>query len=93
MKEFVIIHDYIVSEAVVGDWDGQEELVAEQLNEIYHMLYHLAEEDIEVEVLSQLLEQVWETWIGQDCLPDLETDDIYSWCRQVLDNREQYLQN
>lgn len=93
MKEFVVIHDYLVSEQVVGDFDGQEELVAERMNEIYHTLYDLAEEDISSEVLTQLLEQVWETWIGQECLPDLETDDIYGWCRQVLDNRDQYLQD
>ena len=94
MKEFVVIHDFLVSEAVVGDWDGQEEEVAERINEIYHTLYQLAEEDIAVDVLNQLLDLVWDTWIGQeDVLPDLETDDIYDWCRHVLDNREQHLQD
>ncbi|NQY33839.1 MAG: hypothetical protein HRT37_02495 [Alteromonadaceae bacterium] len=93
MKEFVVIHDYLVAESIVGDWDGQEEQVTERMNEIYHTLYDLAEEDIEPEVLNQLLELVWETWIGQDVLPDLETDDIYDWCRHMLDNREQHLQN
>jgi DNA-binding ferritin-like protein (Dps family) len=93
MKEFVVIHDYLVSEAVVGDWEGQEEQVAEHINEIYHTLYNLAEEDIEPEVLTQLLELVWETWIGQDTLPDLEMDDIYDWCRHLLDNRDQHLQD
>lgn len=93
MKEFVVIHDYLVSEAVVGDWDGQEEEVAERINEIYHTIYQMAEDDIEVEVLTQLLELVWDTWIGQDVLPDLETDDIYDWCRHLLDNREQHLQD
>jgi DNA-binding ferritin-like protein (Dps family) len=93
MKEFVVIHDFLVSEAVVGDWDGQEEEVAERINEIYHTLYQMAEEDIEVEVLTQLLDLVWDTWIGQDVLPDLETDDIYDWCQHLLDNREQHLQD
>lgn len=93
MKEFVVIHDYLVSEAIVGDWEGQEEQVAEHINEIYHTLYNLAEEDIEPEVLTQLLELVWETWIGQDTLPDLEMDDIYDWCRHLLDNRDQHLQD
>lgn len=93
MKEFVVIHDFLVSEAVVGDWDDREEEVAEKVNEIYHTLYDLAEEDISVEVLTQLLDLVWETWIGQDVLPDLESDDIYDWCRHVLENREQHLQN
>jgi len=92
MKEFVVIHDYLVTEAVVGDWDGQEEIVAERVNEIYHTLYDLAEEDIETSVLEQLLALIWDTWIGQDVLPDLESEDIYDWCRHVLDNREQHLQ-
>ena len=55
MKEFVDIHDYLVTEAVVGDWDGDEEAVCERVNELYHTLYDLAEEDIETHVLEQLL--------------------------------------
>lgn len=93
MKEFVVIHDFLVSEAVVGDWEGNEEQVAERLNEIYHTFYACAEEDIEPNVLTQLLERVWDTWIGQEELPDLETDDIYDWCQHVLENRDQYLQD
>jgi hypothetical protein len=93
MKEFVIIHDFLVSEAVVGDWDGQEEQVAENINEIYHTLYHLAEEDIAPDVLNQLLALVWDTWIGQEVLVDLEADDIYDWCQHMLENREQHLQD
>ena len=93
MKEFVVIHDYLVSEAVVGDWDGNEELVAERINEIYHLIYDLAEEDIASEELENLLALVWDTWIGQDALPDLDSDDIHDWCRHLLENREQYLEN
>jgi len=92
MKEFVVIHDYLVTEAVVGDWDGQEEIVAERVNEIYHTLYDLAEEDIDTEILERLLALIWDYWIGQDELPDIESEDIYDWCRHVLDNREQHLQ-
>lgn len=91
MKEFIVIHDYLVSESVVGDWDGQEELVAERINEIYHCLYDLAEEDITPEVLEPLLALVWDTWIGQEALVEIESEDIYDWCRHVLENREQYL--
>lgn len=93
MKEFVVIHDFLVSESVVGDWDGQEELVAEKLNEIYHTLYDLAEEDIPTDELLNILELVWHIWIGQDELPDLESDDIHDWCRNLLDNRDQYLED
>ena len=93
MKEFVDIHDYLVTEAIVGDWDGDEELVAERVNEFYHTLYDLAEEDIETEILERLLALIWDAWIGQDELPDLESEDIYDWCRHVLENREQHLQS
>ena len=91
MKEFVVIHDYLVSEAVVGDWDGDGEIVAEKINEIYHTLYDLAEDDIETEILEQLLALVWDNWICQEIMPDLESEDIYDWCRHLLDNREQHL--
>ena len=92
MKEFVVIHDYLVSEAVVGDWDGEEEIVAEHINEFYHTMYDLAEDDIETEILEQLLALIWDAWIGQEALPDIESADIYEWCRHVLDNRDQHLQ-
>ena len=91
MKEFIDIHDYLVSEAVVGDWDGDEEEVAERINEIYHTVYDLAEEDIAPEILEQLLSLVWDTWIGQEALAEIESEDIYDWCRHLLENREQYL--
>jgi hypothetical protein len=91
MKEFVDIHDFLVSIEVVGDWDGQEEVVVEKINELYHTLYDMAEEDIETEQLDQLLGLIWEHWIGQDCLPDIESEDIIDWCHHVLMNRDQYL--
>jgi len=93
MKEFVVVHDFLISEAVVGDWDGEEEHVAERLNEIYHVLYDMAEEDIDTEVLERLLTMVWHYWIGQAELPELETDEILDWCQHVLQNREQYLED
>ncbi|SET11412.1 hypothetical protein [Thalassotalea agarivorans] len=91
MKEFVVIHDYLVSAEVVGDWDEQEDLAAERINEIYHTLYDLAEEDIPTEQLTGLLGLVWDNWIGQETLVELESEDIYDWCRHVLENRDQYL--
>lgn len=91
MKEFIVIHDYLVSEEVVGDWDGNEELACEKINEIYHTLYDYAEEDIAPEELTQLLELVWEHWIGQEALPELESEDISDWCQHLLSNRDQYL--
>ena len=56
MKEFVDIHDYLVTEAVVGDWDGDEEAVCERVNELYHTLYDLAEEDIETQIFNYIKE-------------------------------------
>jgi len=91
MKEFVIIHDYLVSEEVVGDWDGNEELAAEKINQIYHTLYDMAEEDIAPEELEPLIALVWDNWIGQDVLPELSDDEIIDWCQHVLMNRDQYL--
>ncbi len=92
MKECVVIHDYLVTQELVGDWDGNEDEVAERINEIYHTMYDLAEEDIETEVLEQLLALVWDTWIGQEAIADIESNDIYDWCKHILENPEQHLQ-
>ncbi|TRX56661.1 hypothetical protein [Thalassomonas sp. M1454] len=92
MKEFVIIHDFIVSEEVVGDWEGAEETVAENLNEFYHTIYQLAEDDIDSEELTILLNLVWDHWIGNDHLAEIEHDEIYDWSRHLLENRDQYLE-
>lgn len=91
MKEFVVIHDFLVSEAVVGDWDGDEETVAEKINEFYHTIYQMAEDDIDPDQLTDLLNLVWEHWIGNEELPELEYDDIYDWSQHLLENRDQYL--
>ena len=53
MKEFVVIHDYLVAESIVGDWDGQEEQVAERMNEIYHTLNILQSNYKEIELKLQ----------------------------------------
>jgi hypothetical protein len=39
----------------------------------------------------KLLSLVWENWIGQEALPELDSDDINDWCKNLLDNRDQYL--
>ena len=92
MKEFVDIHDFLVSDAVVGDWDGQEEHVAEQINEFYHAIYDMAEEDIAPQELEQLLHMVWDIWIGEESVADIDIAEIHDWCRNFLDNRDQFLQ-
>ncbi|ALO34705.1 hypothetical protein CMT41_08245 [Colwellia sp. MT41] len=93
MKEFVVIHDYLVTQELVGDWDGQAEEVTENMNEFYHTMYDLADEDIETELLEQLLDLIWDTWICQDVIVDIETEDIYDWCKHVIDNPEQHLKS
>ncbi len=92
MKEFVVIHDFLVSHEIVGDWEGEEEAVAENVNEFYHTIYQLAEDDINPDELTFLLNLVWDHWIGQDHLADIEHDEIYDWCRHLLENRDQYLE-
>ena len=89
----MVIHDYLVTQEIVGDWDGQEEEVAERMNEIYHTMYDLADEDIDTEMLEQLLALIWDTWISQEAIAERETVYLYDWGKHVLDNPEQHLQS
>ena len=91
MKEIVNIHDFLVTDALVGDWDGMEEHVAEQINEFYHTVYSMAEEDISTSELTELLTLIWDIWIGEPGLADIEIEEIHDWCQNYLDSRSQFL--
>ncbi len=39
MKDLVNIQDYLFQVADVGDWEGEEEIVADRINAIYHAVW------------------------------------------------------
>ena len=42
MKNMVNLRDYLATEHSVGDWQGQEKLVADNVNRLYQAVYGAA---------------------------------------------------
>ncbi|SHG88866.1 hypothetical protein [Ferrimonas marina] len=74
MKEFVAVHTYLMEPYEVGEWEGQEALAAENINRLYHAVYDMADNDIDVALLEQMLESVWPTWQFNPQLLELDDD-------------------
>ena len=86
MKELVDIHVFLVSEEILGDWDGQAAEVADKVNMLLHLIYDRAPDDIEAQSLIRLLESVLPVWCQDDAILDADEYDLISWVDAQLDN-------
>ena len=50
----------------VGEWDGQEELAAENFNQIQDALYEAAPDEYNDDQLHELMKAAWDKW-GSEC--------------------------
>ncbi|GHB58130.1 hypothetical protein GCM10008107_03840 [Psychrosphaera saromensis] len=92
MKDFINIHDYIISSEIVGDWDGQEEEVTDRINSMIHQAYNMFPEDVSTESAEKLFDELWAAVAGQEFVIEAEYDELESWLdtfvRQKLDEIE-----
>ena len=92
MKDFINIHDYIISSELVGDWDGNEEEVTDRINTMIHQAYDMFPDDITTETAEKLFDELWAAVAGQEFVIEAEYDELESWLdtfvRQKLDEIE-----
>jgi hypothetical protein len=60
------LQTFLADDTTVGNWGGQEDLAAEQVNRIIQALYDAASDDIEEEELADVLGRVWDQWGGEE---------------------------
>lgn len=60
MKDLVSIQDYLLSISDVGDWEGEEELVADRINAIYHAVWDKIPDDTDADLIDRVLHEIWE---------------------------------
>lgn len=93
MKDLVNIQDFLVTPLELGDWEGEEELVADKLNELLHYCWDLIPEDLNVESIEEVLNGVWDNLRGDTLLIDVEMDQLQDWVqthvRRSLENIQQ----
>jgi len=79
MKDLLSVQDYLLQVADVGDWDGEEELVADKFNSIVHTVWEALPETLTAAEIGYLMPLLWEQLRGDTVLVDAEEDELIDW--------------
>jgi hypothetical protein len=79
MKDLVNIQDFLVESTEVGDWEGEEEFIADRMNELLHYCWSLIPADMTVENIEQALAGVWDNLRGGSILLDVDMAELEDW--------------
>lgn len=89
MKDWLSVQDYLFDVKDVGDWEGEEELVADRINAIYHALWPLIPEEATVGLIDSLMRDVWDQLRGGEVLLEADEDELIDWamahCQQFFE--------
>ena len=55
MKDLLNVQDYLFAIQDVGDWEGEEEVVAERLNDLIHMAWERLPDDLDCESIDEII--------------------------------------
>ncbi|GGW58416.1 hypothetical protein [Alishewanella tabrizica] len=79
MKDLLSVQDYLLQVSDVGDWDGEEELVADKLNTIIHVVWDALPDNLTSKEISFLMPQIWDQLRGDTVLVDVDEDELIGW--------------
>lgn len=89
MKDWLSVQDYLFGLQDVGDWEGDEELVADRMNNIYHAVWETIPADLNVEQINFLMQDIWDQLRGSDALLLADEEELTDWvlihCRQYYE--------
>ncbi|KZN33283.1 hypothetical protein L1286_14005 [Pseudoalteromonas sp. SMS1] len=86
MKDMLNVQDYLFSTFDVGDWEGDEEQVAETLNELIHFAWEKLPEDLGSEQIDHIINGIWEHLRGDMALIDTELDELLDWVTHYINS-------
>lgn len=75
---------YAVTPGSVGDWEGDEELAAQQVNRIYQALDRSLADSANPVIVNNIFRRVWRDWAQDLRLLDLDESDIEAYTRALL---------
>lgn len=92
MKELASVQDYLLSVNDVGDWDGEEEYVADTFNAVIHAVWQALPDDMAAEQIDELMPMLWQQLRGDTVLLDTDEDELIGWAigfvQQQIDEGE-----
>ena len=74
----------LATNETVGDWEGQEELAAEQFNRILFAIYFTAHEDETEITMDDLKKDAWDYWGDNANLLELTNIQVTEYVKSVL---------
>lgn len=84
MKSLIDIQVVLATPEDMDDWEDEAAEAADKLNVILHMVYDLADDDIETSRLENVLQYIWENWREDTYLMEIEETDLHDWVDQLL---------
>lgn len=84
MRKPVNLNNFLADETSVGDWGGKERVAADNLNKIYEAVYAAADNNINDDELTQILQRVFDDWGSDALLLTLTHRHIDKYVNEVL---------
>lgn len=88
MYDVIDIHEFLFEANEVGEWEGEEELAADNINRIYHKVYEMVDPTIDPELFRAMLEAIWPYWQFQPGLLELDEELIAHFVTFLIDEFE-----
>jgi len=82
MKDLLNVQDFLFSDRDVGDWEGNEELVAENLNELIHIAWSQLPEDLSCDKIEEIINSIWQHLRGDTAILETDFEELIDWVNQ-----------
>lgn len=84
MKDLLSVQDYLLQVDEIGDWDGEEESVADKFNAIIHTVWDALPDSLSTRQIRELMPQLWEQLRGDTVLVDADEDELIDWALSYI---------
>ncbi|AXV65118.1 MULTISPECIES: hypothetical protein [Pseudoalteromonas] len=86
MKDLLNVQDYLFAIHDVGDWEGEEEVAAERLNDLIHMAWDRLPDDLDCESIDEIINGIWEHLRGDLALIEADFEELTDWVTHYVDS-------
>ncbi|WJG07661.1 hypothetical protein [Aliiglaciecola sp. LCG003] len=84
MKHLIDVHVVLATSQDMEYWEDHAEEAADRLNTILHLVYDLADEEINTQRLENIFQHVWENWCEDAYLLEIDDADLHDWVAHLL---------
>ena len=86
MKDLLNVQDYLFAVQDVGDWEGEEERVAETLNDLIHMAWDRLPDDLDCDSIDEIINGIWEHLRGDMAVIETDFEELVDWSIHYVDS-------